>query len=124
MKQVQQQANKKGLTPLAYVRTKPAYEPKNKEEYIQSLAEYGIESDIHSEDSLSWDVELSDIQETLEQFPDKTKEKETKTRSIDSLSQNERELLGSLLRKEQPPKGKNNPSQSKGKNPDGPDAGL
>lgn len=122
MKEVQKQAADKGVSPVVYVQTKPAYEPTNQEEYIQSLAEYGIESDIDSSDTLSWEVELSDIQETLKEYPSKEQTKETSKQRL--ISDSDRKLLGQILQKNSPQSvNREHTHPSKRKQTDGPELG-
>lgn len=92
MQILEHEADSRGLDPTEYVRTKPLKDPTNQEEYIQSLAELGIESDIASDDALSWSVELNDIEETLATYPSNDK-----SRALERASDIERELLKKWL---------------------------
>lgn len=92
MTELEQTAYQKGLSPVEYVTTKPLKEPQNRDDYILSMAELGIESDVMSDDTLSWSVEIEAIEATLESYP----EKETST-TLDQISDEERELLKRIV---------------------------
>ena len=72
MRQLEQEAYQRGLEPVDYIRTKELIQPTNQQEYIQSMAELGIESDVSSDDTLSWSVELEEIEESLATFPERS----------------------------------------------------
>lgn len=92
MQTLEYEAEVKGLDPSDYVQTKELKDPTNQDEYILSLAELGVESDLASDDSLSWSVEIEDIEETLATYP--TVEK---TSTLDRMSQVERDLVKKWL---------------------------
>lgn len=92
MVSLEEQAHNLGISPVDYVRQKDMYQPSNKEEYLESMAEVGIESDIRSDDTLSWTFEIEAIEATLNHYPEQQQ-------SLDHVTGAERDVLKQLMKR-------------------------
>lgn len=107
MVSLEEKAYSLGMTPVEYVRQKDMFTPTNQEEYIHSMAELGIESDISSDDTLSWTFDIDEIEATLDTYP-------INQYSLDNATDVERDILKQLLNR--PPSNSNHSKSNEGNN--------